>query len=96
MSVLTEPKNALVRQYQTLFQMEHCDIEFTEGALKLVAKRALEKGTGARGLRSIVERVMLDIMYELPDQPKGSKFVITEEIVNGNKFQFTMPETKSA
>ncbi|MFN9538102.1 MAG: ATP-dependent Clp protease ATP-binding subunit ClpX [Planctomycetota bacterium] len=96
MSVLTEPKNALVRQYQTLFQMEHCDIEFTEGALKLVAKRALEKGTGARGLRSIVERVMLDIMYELPDQPKGSKFVITEEIVNGNKFQFTMPETKRA
>jgi ATP-dependent Clp protease ATP-binding subunit ClpX len=96
MSVLTEPKNALVRQYQTLFQMEHCDIEFTENALKLVAKRALEKGTGARGLRSIVERVMLDIMYELPDQPKGSKFVITEEIVNGNKFQFTMPETKSA
>ncbi|MFN6206902.1 MAG: ATP-dependent Clp protease ATP-binding subunit ClpX [Planctomycetota bacterium] len=96
MSVLTEPKNALVRQYQTLFQMEHCDIEFTEGALKLEAKRALEKGTGARGLRSIVERVMLDIMYELPDQPKGSKFVITEEIVNGNKFQFTMPETKSA
>jgi ATP-dependent Clp protease ATP-binding subunit ClpX len=56
----------------------------------------LEKGTGARGLRSIVERVMLDIMYELPDQPKGSKFVITEEIVNGNKIQFTMPETKSA
>jgi len=96
MSVLTEPKNALVRQYQTLFQMEHCDIEFTENALKLVAKRALEKGTGARGLRSIVERVMLDIMYELPDQPKGSKFVITEEIVNGNKIQFTMPETKSA
>jgi ATP-dependent Clp protease ATP-binding subunit ClpX len=96
MSVLTEPKNALVRQYQTLFQMEHCDIEFTEEALKLVAKRALEKGTGARGLRSIVERVMLDIMYELPDQPKGSKFVITEEIVNGNKSQFTMPETKSA
>jgi ATP-dependent Clp protease ATP-binding subunit ClpX len=96
MSVLTEPKNALVRQYQTLFQMENCDIEFTEGALKLVAKRALEKGTGARGLRAIVEKVMLDIMYELPDQPKGSKFVITEEIVEGKKFQFTMPETKSA
>lgn len=96
MSVLTEPKNALVRQYQTLFQMENCDIEFTEGALKLVAKRALEKGTGARGLRAIVERVMLDIMYELPDQPKGSKFVITEEIVEGKKHQFTMPETKSA
>ncbi len=95
-SVLSEPKNALVRQYQTLFQMENCQIEFTEDALKLIAKRALEKGTGARGLRSIVERVMLDIMYELPDQPKGSKFVITEEIVNGKNFQFTMPETKSA
>lgn len=96
MQVLTEPKNALVRQYQTLFQMENCDVSFTEEALKLVAKRAMEKGTGARGLRAIVERVMLDIMYELPDQPKGSKFVITEEIVNGDKLLFTMPESKSA
>jgi ATP-dependent Clp protease ATP-binding subunit ClpX len=96
MQVLTEPKNALVRQYQALFQMENCDVSFTDAALHLVAKRALEKGTGARGLRSIIERVMLDIMYELPDLPKGSKFVITEDIVNGNKYSFTMPESKSA
>ena len=96
MQVLTEPKNALVRQYQTLFQMENCDVTFTDGALHLIANRALEKSTGARGLRSIIERVMLDIMYELPDVPKGTKFVITEDIVNGNKYAFTMPESKSA
>ena len=96
MQVLTEPKNALVRQYQTLFQMENCDVTFTDGALHLIANRALEKSTGARGLRAIIERVMLDIMYELPDVPKGTKFVITEDIVNGNKYAFTMPESKSA
>ena len=96
MQVLTEPKNALVRQYQTLFQMENCDVTFTDGALHRISKLALEKSTGARGLRSIIERVMLDIMYELPDLPKGTKFVITEDIVNGNKYSFTMPESKSA
>ncbi|MBX3419748.1 MAG: ATP-dependent Clp protease ATP-binding subunit ClpX [Pirellulaceae bacterium] len=95
--VLTEPKNALIRQYQTLFQMENCELDFTPEALTMIARQALEKGTGARGLRSIIEKLMLDMMYELPDQPKGSKYLITEEQVIGN-FQpgFTMPETKSA
>lgn len=96
MQVLTEPKNALIRQYQSLFRMENCDLSFTDGALKIIAKRALEKATGARGLRSIIERVMLDIMYDLPDQPKGSKIVIDEDVVNGRHQQFAMPETKSA
>lgn len=94
--VLTEPKNALIRQYQSLFRMENCELSFTDGALRVIAKRALEKATGARGLRSIIERVMLDIMYDLPDQPKGSKIVIDEDVVNGRQQQFTMPETKSA
>ena len=76
--------------------MENCDVTFTDGALHRISKLALEKSTGARGLRSIIERVMLDIMYELPDLPKGTKFVITEDIVNGNKYSFTMPESKSA
>ncbi|HMP78960.1 MAG TPA: ATP-dependent Clp protease ATP-binding subunit ClpX [Pirellulaceae bacterium] len=94
--VLTEPKNALMRQYQSLFRMENCELSFSEGALKLIAKKAKERGTGARGLRSIIERIMLDIMFELPDQPKGSKFVIDEDIVNGRRQLFSMPETKSA
>jgi ATP-dependent Clp protease ATP-binding subunit ClpX len=96
--VLTEPKNALVRQFQSLFQMEKCELRFTDGALKCIAKKAKEKGTGARGLRSIVEEVMLDIMYELPEQPKGTIVTIDEEMVDGTKKPavFSMPESKSA
>jgi ATP-dependent Clp protease ATP-binding subunit ClpX len=96
MQVLTEPKNALVRQFQSLFQMEECELNFTDAALKLIANQALEKGTGARGLRSIIEKLMLDIMYELPDQPKGSKYLIDEDQVRGKARTFTMPESKSA
>ncbi len=92
--VLTEPRNALVRQFESLFEMEGCELVFTDDALKVVANKAIQKGTGARGLRSIMEGVMLDIMYDLPEQPKGSKFVITEEIVLGDRFQ--LPESKSA
>ena len=96
--VLTEPRNALVKQFETLFQMENCDLRFTESALKRVAGRAIEKGTGARGLRSIVEQVMLDIMYDLPEQPKGSKITIDEDTVLRafGEHGFSMPETKSA
>jgi len=96
--VLTEPKNALVRQFESLFQMENCELNFTDEALKLIANKAMEKGTGARGLRSILEQVMLDIMYDLPDKPKGSKIVIDEQIVSQgiNPQSFSMPETKSA
>ncbi|MDR3232667.1 MAG: ATP-dependent Clp protease ATP-binding subunit ClpX [Planctomycetaceae bacterium] len=82
--VMGEPKNALVRQYRRLFQMEGADIEFTESALRSIAKKALEKNTGARGLRSIVEQVMLDIMYELPDLPAGKTYRVTEEAVDGH------------
>ncbi len=95
-SVLTEPKNALVRQFECLFKMESSDLKFTEGALHKIAAQALEKGTGARGLRSIIEKVMLDIMYELPDQPKGSKITIDEDTVAGTHSPFSMPESKSA
>ncbi len=96
MQVLTEPKNALIRQFQSLFQMEECELNFTDAALKLIAHQALEKGTGARGLRSIIEKLMLDIMYELPDQPKGSKYLMDEDHVRGKARTFTMPESKSA
>jgi ATP-dependent Clp protease ATP-binding subunit ClpX len=94
--VLTEPKNALVRQYQGLFEMEECEVEFTPEALRAIAKKAKEKRTGARGLRSIVEEVMLDIMFDLPDQPKKTRFVINEQVVLGEQSPFVLPQTKSA
>ena len=96
--VLTEPKNALVRQFESLFQMENCELDFTDGALKKIAAKATEKGTGARGLRSILEQVMLDIMYDLPDKAKGSKVIVDEETVGRgvNPASFKMPESKSA
>ncbi|HMO13077.1 MAG TPA: ATP-dependent Clp protease ATP-binding subunit ClpX [Pirellulaceae bacterium] len=94
--VLTEPKNALTRQYQSLFEMEGCELKFTDDALNAIARKALDKGTGARGLRSIIEQVMLDIMYDLPSQPKGSKIVITDDIVNGNRKRYEVPDSKSA
>ncbi|HVT79316.1 MAG TPA: ATP-dependent Clp protease ATP-binding subunit ClpX, partial [Phycisphaerae bacterium] len=65
--ILTEPKNALVKQYQKFFQMEGCQLEFTDGALRIVAERALKRDTGARALRSVMEEIMLDLMYQLPD-----------------------------
>ena len=81
--VLTEPRNALVRQYRKLFEMEDCALEFSEGALFEIARRARERDTGARGLRSILEKTMFEIMYELPEQDKGQTFNITEEMVRG-------------
>jgi ATP-dependent Clp protease ATP-binding subunit ClpX len=95
--VLTEPKNALLKQYQTLFEMEDCHLEFSESALHAIASKAQNKGTGARGLRSIVEHVMVDIMFELPDQPKGTKYVIDQDVVLGRKGMFPIePMQKSA
>ncbi|MGN6367366.1 MAG: ATP-dependent Clp protease ATP-binding subunit ClpX [Phycisphaerae bacterium] len=81
--ILTEPKNALVKQYQKFFQMEGCELEYTEGALRLVAQRALKRDTGARALRSVMEEIMLDLMYQLPDLQQRGKYIITEEVVKG-------------
>ena len=80
--VLRDPKNALVKQYQKLFGMDNCQLEFTEEALSAIAKKAMGKETGARGLRSIIEDVMLDIMFDLPDNA-GSSYVINERNVEG-------------
>jgi len=93
--VLTEPKNALVRQYQSLFEMEKSKLAFTDEALRLIANRAMARGTGARGLRSIVEQVMLDIMYELPDQTEETSYVINEDIVEGRDKLFPIPNTRT-
>jgi ATP-dependent Clp protease ATP-binding subunit ClpX len=94
--VLTEPKNALVKQYQALFSMENAEVSFTDGALKMIARKAHEKDVGARGLRAIIEEVMLDILFELPDQPPESKYMVTEDVVAGRQSLFSGPVKKSA
>jgi len=83
MHVMTEPKNALVRQYQKLFELEGRKLSFTADALREVATRALQRGTGARALRSLFEDVLLDMMYELPSREDLREFVITAEVVRG-------------
>ena len=89
--VLQEPKNALIRQYKKLFQMEDAELDFTAGAIRAIAGKAYEKKTGARGLRSIVESLMLDIMFELPDLPPGAKYEITEDVVAGQQQVIPLP-----
>jgi ATP-dependent Clp protease ATP-binding subunit ClpX len=81
LNILTEPRNAIVKQYKKLFKMEGVDLEFEEGALKAVVQRALERGTGARALRSIIEDVMLDIMYHLPLRQNVVKCEITKDTI---------------
>ncbi len=79
--ILTEPKNALVKQYQKLLSLDGVELEFEEGALKQIAKEAIKRNTGARGLRAIIEQIMLDMMYELPSRDDVEKCIITEETV---------------
>ena len=81
--ILTEPKNALTKQYHKLFAMEGVDMEFHEGVLQAIAKKALERKTGARGLRSILEHALLDIMYDLPSMDNVSKVVLDVSSTNG-------------
>jgi ATP-dependent Clp protease ATP-binding subunit ClpX len=94
-NILTEPKNALVKQYQKFFRMENCDVEFTPEALELIAERALKRDTGARALRAVCEEIMLDLMYKLPDQQTGGKYVITADVVLGRHNLFELkPERR--
>jgi ATP-dependent Clp protease ATP-binding subunit ClpX len=97
-NILTEPKNAIVRQYQRLFKMDNKTLEFTSDALTKIAKRAVRRDTGARGLRAVCEEIMMDIMYRLPDQPPGGKYVIDGDIVDGTKdiFGVKVEQRKSA
>lgn len=87
-AILTEPKNALVKQYQKLFEIDGVELEIEEGALREIAQLALERGTGARGLRAIIENVMLDVMYDVPSREDVSKVVVTAE----NVIEKTKPE----
>lgn len=83
--VLTEPKNALIKQYQALLAVDGIDLEFTEDALREIAREAIKRKTGARGLRAIIEDIMLDIMYEAPNQKTLKKVVIDKDVVLKNK-----------
>ncbi len=79
--ILTEPKNALVKQYQKLFDLDGVELEFDEGSLNAIAEQALERGTGARGLRAIMEEVLLSVMYEVPSREDVGRVVVTEKVV---------------
>lgn len=81
--ILSEPKNALIKQYKHLFQMENVDLEFTEGAIRAIAEKAYERKTGARGLRSILEKILLDTMFHLPTEKGVAKVIVNEEVVKG-------------
>jgi len=81
--ILTEPKNALAKQYQKFFEMEDAELVFTDGALREISHRAMERNTGARALRAIIENLMLDPMFELPNRPKGYRYIVTAEVVRG-------------
>ena len=97
LNILTEPKNALVKQYQKLMAMEGVELEFEEGALQTVVEKAMVRGTGARALRSIIENIMLDIMYQLPTRHNVSKCIITKEtILKGKEPVYLYEERKSA
>lgn len=82
--ILTKPKNALVKQYQKMLELDDVELEFEEGALKEIANKAIERKTGARGLRSIIEGMMLDVMFDLPSREDISKCIITKETVKEN------------
>jgi len=83
-TILTQPKNALVKQYQRLFEIENAKLTFTEDALKAISKRAIARKTGARGLRSIMEDILLDTMFELPGMENVDEVVVNEEAVGSD------------
>ncbi|CAM4213048.1 ATP-dependent protease ATP-binding subunit ClpX [Acinetobacter pragensis] len=92
LQILTEPKNALTRQYEYLFGMENVDLVFEESALRAVAKKALDRNTGARGLRSILENSLLETMYDLPSRTDVGTVVVTEAVINGEAKPEFKPE----
>ncbi|MEM9303802.1 MAG: ATP-dependent Clp protease ATP-binding subunit ClpX [Pseudomonadota bacterium] len=94
--ILTEPKNAITKQYQKLFEMEGVELEFREEALRAVSRRAMERKTGARGLRTILENVLLDSMYELPALENVTKVVIDEAVISGDAEPYLMYENAGA
>ena len=96
MAVLTTPKNALTKQYAKLFAMEGVELEFTADSLRELAAQALKKGTGARGLRSLLEKLMLDLMYDIPGQTGISKVTINRKVVAGQVQPLIQRKAKQA
>ena len=94
-TILTKPKNALLRQYQKLFEMENTNLEFRENALKAIAQKAISLKTGARGLRSIIENILMDTMFELPSEPNINEVVINEEVVTKGTKPILVHEKKT-
>ncbi|MCF7969356.1 MAG: ATP-dependent Clp protease ATP-binding subunit ClpX, partial [Methylococcaceae bacterium] len=92
--ILSEPRNALVKQYKKLFEMEGCELEIRDDALHVIAKKAMERKTGARGLRTILEHTLLDTMYELPSAENVSKVIIDENVIKGDATPFLVYETE--
>jgi ATP-dependent Clp protease ATP-binding subunit ClpX len=84
MEILTKPKNALVKQYQRLFNLDDVELEFTSESLDAIAELALVRGTGARGLRAIMESVLLTVMYDVPSRTDIAKVIITKECISEN------------
>jgi ATP-dependent Clp protease ATP-binding subunit ClpX len=97
-SILTEPRNALVKQYQKLFEFEDVRLRFTEGALRAMARQAIARKSGARGLRSIMEGIMLELMYDIPSRDDVEECVVGEEVVEQGAEPLTVlkPEAESA
>ena len=92
MTILTDTKNALTKQYKKLFDMEGVELEFRDDALRAVAKKAMERKTGARGLRTILENVLLDTMYDLPSASSAKKVVVDEAVVTGENKPYVIYE----
>jgi ATP-dependent Clp protease ATP-binding subunit ClpX len=86
--ILTEPKDALLKQYQVLFHHDDATLEFTDPAIREIARLAKARGTGARALRSILEGIMIDIMYDLPERPPGQRYVLNDRVVRGEESLF--------
>jgi ATP-dependent Clp protease ATP-binding subunit ClpX len=89
--ILTEPRNAIIKQYQKLFALDHCELEFTPDSLEAIVDRAMAARTGARALRSIVEEVLLDVMFELPSQEHIGRCIVTAEVIQGRGRPILVP-----
>ncbi|HEU5038534.1 MAG TPA: ATP-dependent Clp protease ATP-binding subunit ClpX [Nocardioides sp.] len=94
--ILTEPRNALVKQYQKLFELDGVDLEFTQDAIEAIADKAMERGTGARGLRAIIEEVLLHVMYDVPSRGDISKVIVTREVVEDDVAPTLVPRESEA
>ena len=93
--ILREPKNALTKQYQKLFQFEDIQLRFTEGALTAIARKSMERKSGARGLRSVLEEAMLDVMYDLPSKQNVQECVISEQVITSGDYPVILYQSSS-